>query len=164
MRQRVLALVALFSLIALAGCGVADRAPQVPADLSPDGQALAAIGVDPANLQLTASTTSDGKHPKLKALRTKLRKNVLHGSTVVKTKSGTETIAVQRGSVTAVTSTSVTVKSSDGFSQTWTLGDKLTVVKNKAKAAPSDIKQGAAVGLAGTQTGNTTTARLIVLT
>ena len=45
---------------------------------------------------------------------------VLHGETVVQTDNGTAIHVVQRGIVTAMTSTSLTVRSADGFTLTWT--------------------------------------------
>ena len=59
--------------------------------------------------------------------------------------------------------TTVTVKSADGFTLTWTFGDPVKVVKDRAKAAPSALTVGATVGVAGERTGGTTTARLVVV-
>jgi len=81
----------------------------------------------------------------------------------VKTEDGTKTVVVQRGSVTAVDATSVTVKSTDGFTLTWKVGDPIKVVANKAKADMSAVTVGAEVGVAGAKDGGTTTARLIVV-
>jgi hypothetical protein len=88
---------------------------------------------------------------------------VLHGETVVQTKNGTLTIAVQRGQVTAVSATAITVKSTDGFTETWTVGDKFVVVHAKAKVSIGDIKQGAEIGIAGAKDGQNATARLAIL-
>ncbi len=175
------AVLGLAGLVGLAGCGrLADRAGaagatgtvEVSADTSAEGVALTSMGFDtgeaslePANAP-TATPSPDrapGLGGKRHALRVKLRKNLLHGETVVQTKDGTKTVVVQRGQVTAVTATSVTVKSADGFTQTWTFGDKFTVVRDRAKLQPSDIKQGAQIGIAGTKAGDTSTARLAVL-
>ena len=171
------AVLGLAGLVGLAGCGrLADRAGaagasgtvEVSADTSAEGVALTSMGFDtgeasrePANAP--TATPSPGLGGKRHALRVKLRKNLLHGETVVQTKDGTKTVVVQRGQVTAVTATSVTVKSTDGFTQTWTFGDKFTVVRDRTKLQPSDIKQGAQIGIAGTKAGDTSTARLAVL-
>jgi len=74
-----------------------------------------------------------------------------------------KTIVVQRGTVTAVTSTSVSVKSTDGFTATWTFGDKLKVVQDKKAVTASAVKTGAEVGVAGTKDGSTDSARLIAV-
>jgi hypothetical protein len=166
--------VATLGLVGLAGC---DTTGTSTADLTPEGQALAALGVNPADLAVAPSTESstesstgsstapstapNAKHPRL---RMKLRKNVLHGEATVQTKDGVKTIAVQRGTVTAITGTSVTVKSTDGFTQTWTFGPNLSVIEHRATVQPSAVKAGAEIGVAGPHEGSTYTARLIVLT
>ena len=62
----------------------------------------------------------------------------LHGEAVVKTKDGgTKTVAVQRGEVTAIDGDSVTVKSTDGFTLTWTFGDELRVVERRTTVRPT---------------------------
>lgn len=163
--------IGLVGLVGLAGCAqLAERANgtvQVPADSSPEAVALAAMGFDtglePANAPAPSASASAHPFKGKRALRVQLRKNVLHGETVVQTKNGTQTIEVQRGQVTAVTATTVTIKSTDGFTETWTFGDKFTVVQNRAKVAASAIKSGAQIGIAGTKSGDTTTARLAVL-
>jgi hypothetical protein len=175
----------LAGLVGLAGCGrLADRAGtadttgtiEVSADTSAEGVALASMGFDTGEASLEpangpAATPSPGAsadHARRlggvrRALRVKLRKNVLHGETVVQTKDGTKTVVVQRGQVTAVTATSVTVKSTDGFTQTWTFGDKFTVVHDRTKVQLGDIKQGAQIAMAGAKSAGTSTARLAVL-
>jgi hypothetical protein len=176
------AVLGLAGLVGLAGCGrLADRAGttgtvEVSGDTSAEGVALTSMGFDTgeASLEPASAPTatpqprgSAGEAPGLggrrHALRVKLRKNVLHGETVVQTKDGVKAVSVQRGEVTAVTATSVTVRSTDGFTQTWTVGDKFTVVHDRTKVQPSDIKQGAQIGIAGTKAGGTPTARLAVL-
>ena len=162
--------IGLIGLLGLAGCArLADRAGgtvQVPAGTSPEAVALASMGFDTAGLEpASAPTPSASDHPGKgrRGLRVELRKNVLHGETVVQTKNGVQTIEVQRGQVTAVTDTSVTIKSTDGFTETWTFGPKFVVVQHHAKVAASAIKSGAQIGIAGTKSGDTSTARLAVL-
>lgn len=48
-------------------------------------------------------------------------RGLLHGTVVVSTGNGTQTLVVQRGRVTAVTATTVTVASSDGYRLVWTV-------------------------------------------
>ena len=64
----------------------------------------------------------------------------------VQGKDGVKTIVVQRGTVTAVSGGQVSVKSSDGFALTWTLGDKVRVVQDKKKVEASAVKTGAEIG------------------
>jgi hypothetical protein len=157
MKRIGLALVVV--ILGLAGCSTSGG----ETDLIPEAQALAALGVNPADLQAAPTTSPSAGQPKHPRLRTKLRKNVLHGETVVQTKDGVKTVAVQRGTVTAITDTSVTVKSTDGYTQTWTFGPNLSVVEHRATVQPSAVKTGAEIGVAGPKDGTTYTARLIVI-
>jgi hypothetical protein len=169
----VLSTLGLAGALGLAGCGAAAGtetnavAPVAAADLSDAAMALQAVGfdtgiaADPAPSP-TASDAPKAKHPRV-AIRKYLRKNTLHGSVTVQGKDGVKTIVVQRGTVTAVSATSVSVKSTDGFTATWTFGDPLRIVQARKKVATSALKTGQTVGVAGTQTGATTSARLIAI-
>jgi hypothetical protein len=152
--------------------------------VSAEGQALAQMGFDVKDLAavdqsmalddpLADPTASPGpsgapgkrgpgKHPRRPG-RVFLAKNVLHGEAVVQTDTGIRTIDVQRGTVTAITDKTVTVKSADGFTQTWTFGTPIHVVEHRTSVQPSAIAVGTEIGLAGTKEGGTLTARLIVV-
>ncbi|MFC0100582.1 hypothetical protein ACFFKH_24075 [Micromonospora marina] len=188
-RQRIVtgatALLAAAAL-ALTGCGVGrsgaapDDAIEVSAALGVDGQALAALGVDADELDVdpvaapapsgTPQAGPDGKGERAKdghkrhRARVLLRRNTLHGEAVVRTKDGgTKTVAVQRGEVTAIDDRSVTVKSTDGFTVTWTFGAELRVVERRTTIRSADIKVGATVGVAGAKEGDKSVARLVVV-
>jgi hypothetical protein len=164
--------------LGLAGCGRlagGGSASAGASDLSWDGQALEAIGFNPSDLvpaanvtDATPDPTATGKAGNRKARFRKLRfafgKKLLHGEATVQTDDGTKTVDVQRGSVTAVDATSVTVKSTDGFTLVWHFGSPFTVVQNRAKVDPSAITVGESVGVAGTRDGDTVNARLLVIT
>jgi hypothetical protein len=124
----------LAGLLGLSGCGAG--AGSTPAAAAPAPSASTANKADKA-----------GQHPGARKL---LRKNTLHGEITVQGKQGVRTIVVQRGTVTAVDAKSMSVKSADGFTKTWTLGDKLRVVQDKKKVEPTAIKPGAEVGVVGT--------------
>jgi hypothetical protein len=97
-------------------------------------------------------------------IRRYLRKNTLHGEIVVQTKNdGVQTVLVQRGAVTAVTSGGVTVKSADGFTLTWTFGPNLRIVQNKEAVQASALKTGQEIGVAGIKDDNSDIARLIAI-
>ncbi|WNM42085.1 hypothetical protein RMN56_12415 [Micromonospora halotolerans] len=176
--------------LGLAGCGPAqvaqdsakETAVEVAAALGADGQALAALGVDAAELDVdpvAAPAPSASGAPGVKAgpqdkraqewrkrhrARVLLRKNTLHGEVVVQTKDGgTKSVAVQRGQVTAIDAKSMTVKSTDGFSMTWTFDEKLRVVERRTTVQSGDIKVGSTVGVAGAKDGDNGVARLIVV-
>lgn len=76
---------------------------------------------------------------------------------------GTKTVAVPRGEVTAIDDRSMTVKSADGFTVTWTFGEKLRVVERRTTVRSTDIKIGTAVGVAGAKDGDRGVARLVVV-
>ena len=152
-RTRIALTLTTFGLtgwLTLTGCGAPGTAPA--ADVADETSALttvAAVQGEPADRR------PEG--------RRYLRKNTLHGEVAVQGKDGPRTIAVQRGTVTAVDAKSVSVKSTDGFAWTWTLGDKLKVVQDKKKVAADAVKVGTQVGVAGRKEGDAVVARLIVL-
>lgn len=106
----------------------------------------------------------------------------LHSESVVKKSDGTfETVLSQRGTVDAVSESSVTVKSEDGFTQTYAVNAETRIVKIPAPAAdgtpakgddgkrlkPSDvtiaeIANGDVVGVSGVKNGSDVTARRLV--
>ena len=141
-RTRLLAL-GLTALLTLTACGATRPAAATGPAAAPEP---------------SASAPAAHRH-KGDGLRRFLKKNTLHGEITVQRKAGVETIVVQRGQVTAVDGTSLSVKSADGFTRTWTRDDRTRIVQDRSKAEPGAIKAGGQVGVAGTGT----TARLIVL-
>jgi len=178
----------LLAAVALgaSGCGAAevaspparDAAVEVAAALGVEGQALTAMGFDaddldtqPVAAPASPSPTAEKAKPKRgeewrqrRQARVLLRKNTLHGEAVVQTKDGgTRTVAVQRGEVTAIDGNSMTVKSTDGFTMTWTYGEDLRVVQRRTTVQPSEVKVGAKLGVAGAKDGDKGVARLILI-
>ena len=77
----------------------------------------------------------------------------LHGSYVTaKQGGGYQTVDVQQGTVTGVSSTSITVKSADGFSQTYVVKPDTTV--HADKDGIGSIKTGDEVGVVAIQNGS----------
>ena len=161
--------VGLAGLLGLSGCGggaAPGGAPAVAAaDVADEAFALTAVGMETGLEEDPAPAASAGKdkarrHP---GVRKFLRKNTLHGEMTVQGKDGVRTVVVQRGTVTAVDATTVSVKSTDGFALTWTYGDKLRVVQDKKKVEAAAIKSGAEIGLAGAKDGGKSVARLVVI-
>ena len=155
-------------------------------DLSPEASALAALGFAPVDMVPTADTSPSpdatgtpapgaSGHPGRKGalanrpllrqltIRRALAGNVEHGEIVVQTKDGDKTIDVQRGTVTAISSTTITVKSADGFSETWTFGNPIHVIEHRTTVQPSNVTTGETVGVAGTKSGDNLTASLLVI-
>jgi hypothetical protein len=156
------------ALLGLTACGGATGTAD---SLTPEAAALTAVGfstddVTPAADPSPAASSATGTKPdrvRRPAIRRALARHVEHGEVVVQTKDGDKTVDVQRGTVTAVTGTSVTVKSADGFTQTWAIGSPLKVVEHRAAAQFSAVKVGAQLGVAGVKKDSTVTANLIVL-
>jgi hypothetical protein len=186
MRVRVLAgtiLAAAIGVTGLAGCaGNGGDLAGTPAgsvveeysDEAADG--LEALGFDTdlvayAAIAPSASPTTPGpkgdrrekRRERVEGLRHRFGKRALHGEFVVQTKDGVKTLVVQRGTVTAITDTSITVKSADGFTLTWTFGDKLRVVERRTTVQPKDVAVGTEVGVSGAKEGDQPVARFIVI-
>jgi hypothetical protein len=86
---------------------------------------------------------------------------VVHGQvTVPKAGGGYQTVDVQRGTVTAVSSSSITVKSADGFSATYAVSSSTEV--NAQAAGIGTVKAGDTVGVTATVSGKTATAASII--
>ncbi|WP_433465830.1 hypothetical protein [Spirillospora sp. CA-128828] len=85
----------------------------------------------------------------------------VHGEATVRRKDGFHLATWQRGKITAVSSTGLTVRSDDGVSWTWTAGDKTRVRKNGEKSAIKALANGDQVLVAGERSGTTRTARLV---
>ena len=163
--RRILLALGITGTLALAGCGLGGT--QTPAaasaDIADEAVALQQVGFD-TGLADSGPSARAGDAPR-RTLRKYLRRNTLHGEVAIQTKNdGTKTVVVQRGSVTAVTGTGLTVKSTDGFTLTWTFGDKLTIVQSRKAVGKSALKTGAQIGIAGTEDGAAATARLIAIT
>ncbi|MDR6686003.1 hypothetical protein J2Y41_001561 [Arthrobacter sp. 1088] len=129
----------------------------------------------PSPSSATASpspTTTDG------AKRPEGRAHGIHGEHVVKEPDGTfRTVVTQTGKIESVNSTSITVKSDDGFTQSYAITSdtrisrmptKLSELRNgKGKptlpsATAADLKTGDTVRIAGSKDGDTVTAQRIV--
>lgn len=156
--RAALTTLALTGLLALSACGAAPAA----VDVTDEVQALTAVGF-PAEATPEPSASAPKEQHRLPGLRKHLRKNTLHGEVTVQGKDGVRTIVVQRGTVTAVDAATVSVKSTDGFTQTWTFGDKLRVVQAREAVDKSAVKTGAEVGVAGAKDGDKAVARLVAL-
>jgi hypothetical protein len=161
-RTRMLSTVATLGVAAalsLGGCAV----PPTTAN-SDEVAALQAVGFDTGlAAEPTPSTSAAPDKERRAAVRKYLRKNTLHGEITVQGKNGVRTVVVQRGMVTAVSATGVSVRSTDGYALAWTYGDKLRVVQDRKVAATTALKTGEQIGVAGIRDGAATAARLIVI-
>lgn len=112
----------------------------------------------------TTSTTSTSAAPADGPSRRKhhaLLDRAEHGQVTVRTKTGTEVIDLQRGLVTAVSPTSITVQSQDGFSATYVVDSSTKVRKTGQSSAIGNVASGDHVVIAAVHSGNTDTAKRI---
>lgn len=133
------------------------------------GAAEAATGSP--NPAPSSSATHAGAHwsgkgaHQLRDLR-RLAGHVAHGEFVARTKRGWQTIDFQRGVVTAASSTSVTLRSADGFTATYRLDGSSRVRLDRAKATVTEAAQiadGDRGLVLAVKSGNSDTVRLLVL-
>ncbi|MEO3796436.1 DUF5666 domain-containing protein [Nonomuraea sp. B10E15] len=91
------------------------------------------------------------------------RGEVLYGETVTRDDDGRTTVRNhQRGRITEVAGTSMTVRSADGTSWTWVLdGDTEVRADGKDDASVADLKAGDDVMVAGTRAGGRRTASFV---
>ncbi len=87
--------------------------------------------------------------------------NGVHGEATVKRKDGFHLATWQRGKITSVSATGLTVRSEDGASWTWTTDGKTRVRKDGDKASLKNLAAGDQVLVAGERSGATRTARLV---
>jgi hypothetical protein len=87
---------------------------------------------------------------------------LLHGEEVVQQGTKVVTIEEQAGKVTAVSATSITVRSTDGFTATYVVSATTMVGKDRAEAKINAVKVGDTVRIEGTKTASTVTADRIM--
>jgi hypothetical protein len=129
--------------------------------------AVPAFAADPAPSP-SASPTTKTAHPGHQRhpgkghpfLRARALRGV-HGEATVQRKDGFHLVTWQRGQITSVSSSGVTVRSADGVSWTWTAGGDTRVRKDGEKSALKDLAKNDTVLVAGERSGDTRTARLI---
>jgi hypothetical protein len=87
----------------------------------------------------------------------------LHGEWVVQRNGKTVTLTSIRGTVTAVSATSITVKAADGFTATYTVnGDTRVRIAREGRKSISDVKTGDRAIVFGEKNGGSATARAVV--
>jgi hypothetical protein len=136
--------------------------------VSAGGAALAAQGATGTAQQGATTTTSAGR-PRDKAgalgragWRHALGRRVLHGEVTLQTKEGTRTVVMASGSVTALSTDAITVKSSDGVETSFKLdGDTRFGFRNEP-APSAELKVGEDAFVTGEKSGGTATARRVV--
>ena len=156
--RRTAAIVAAWATVGVVGAaaltGVALAADSSPAPSTTSTSSTAA--------GTAGSAGADGARAKAGELR-RLGKRVLHGEFTVQDKDGVKTVDTQLGVITAVSSSSLDVKSSDGYTQTWTLTVDSRVRAQKKAGTSADLKVGQTVRLLGPKSDGAATVRLAVV-
>jgi len=127
--------------------GVASAASTAPAPSGPSAGSPAPQGHQPAK-----GHRSDGAGPG----------HLLHGQSVVQTRAGLRTVDVQRGDITAVDATSITIKSPDGFVGSYSVTAETKVRKDGATVAITTLKVGDKAGVRALEADGKKTARAVI--
>ncbi|MFI0369319.1 DUF5666 domain-containing protein [Actinomadura sp. 1N219] len=85
----------------------------------------------------------------------------VHGEATVRRKDGFHLATWQRGKITALSGTTLTVRSDDGATWTWAANAQTRVRKNGEKATLKALAAGDQVLVAGERSGDTRNARLV---
>lgn len=103
--------------------------------------------------------TSTGAH-RLERLR---RLGGMYGQYTYQTKTGSHTLAFERGKVTSVSSGDVVIRATNGTTQTWELTGTSVVREHGTKESASTLAQGQSVFAAGPVANGARDARVIVI-
>jgi hypothetical protein len=154
-RTRIIAAAAVVAGLAAGATGVAlaDNTPTATVSPTPSASPSPDAKGDGARPNLPKRLRPGGPH----VLGKLAGRAPLHGEFVVPDgKGGFRTMVVQRGEVTAVSKTSMTVVSEDKFSTTYAVTEDTLV--NAARDGITTIKKGAKVNVAATKVGDKATA------
>jgi hypothetical protein len=168
-RPVILAAVAIAALIGGAGAALAATTPSssAPRTAAKAERAVSAPSPSPARCQIKLP-------PRGLPLRARIFAvpgpgvpsglgpfGAIHGQFVTpKPGGGYQTIDTQRGTVTAVSSSSITVKSSDGYTRTYRVTSSTNV--HARRAGIGSVKTGQTVSVLATVSGSSATATQIV--
>ncbi len=110
----------------------------------------------------TSPARAAGKHGHAGRLA-RLQGRLLHGEFTVKGKGGTPTnLAEQRGTVNAVSSTAITLTSTDGFSHTYVVDSSTHVRVDGTKGSITGVKTGQVATVLAKVNGDTDTATIVI--
>jgi hypothetical protein len=133
MTRTRMVLILTTAALGLTACTAAPAADV--ADVTGEVFAMEQVGLETglagAAAPAPSESAADGERRHGPAVRRHLRRNTLHGEITVQGRDGVRTVVVQRGAVTAVDGRAVTVKSADGWTLTWTLGDDVRVRQDR---------------------------------
>jgi hypothetical protein len=156
--------VAGVSTAALAGgIGAGLAYAHTPAD-DPTTSPSVRVTTSPAHATPTAEPTGDRDGFRKRQFRRQLRfmARALHGEVTLAGEKH-EVIAFQRGTVEKASSKSVTVRSNDGFVETYLLSDHTKVREDRDDATVSDIDRSDRVLVVATKEDSTLNARRVIV-
>jgi hypothetical protein len=166
-RPVILAAVAVAALISGAGVALAATASSAPRTAAKAETAVSAPAPSPSRCQIKLPPRGLPLRGRAFAIPGPLMPlsfgpfGAIHGQFVTpKPGGGYQTIDTQRGTVTAVSSSSITVKSSDGYIKTYNVTRSTHVVARRAGI--STVKTGQTVSVLATISGSSATAAQIV--
>jgi hypothetical protein len=166
-RPVILAVVAIAALISGAGVALAATAPSSSAPRTASKAGAAVSAPSPARCQIKLPPRGFPLRGRGFAIPGPLVPlgfgpfGAIHGQFVApKPGGGYQTIDTQRGTVTAVSSSSITVKSRDGFTKTYRVTSSTHVAARRAGIGT--VKTGQTVSVLATVSGSSATATQIV--
>jgi hypothetical protein len=154
---------ALLGVAAVAGGGafaIAEAAAGSPAATDAAVTRTAQAGTpasQAAVLRDVLSTTGTRRLARLRLL------GGMYGQYTFRTKTGSRTLAFERGTVTAVSGSDVVIRAGNGTTWTWELTGTSVVREHGTKESRSTLAQGQAVLAAGPVAGGAKDARVIVI-
>lgn len=169
LHRRVSILAGSALLVALAGIGIAQAQPSEAAVTAPTNAAAAAPNADLAAIDAVLAAEqvapdATGRQGPERLRRLIAWKHLVHGTVVVDLpKAGLTTIQLDRGTISAVSATSLTIAEAGGSSVTVSLSNESRVRRDGAKAAITDLKTGDVVVVMSKVEAGGTTAYLVVV-
>jgi hypothetical protein len=130
------------------------------AALAATGQGAARGSVATVSEQLAAG---QGRKARIIERLAHRKRRALHGEVTVKTDEGTRTVVFARGTVTALSASSLTITSEDKVATTFALNGETRFGTRFALQSRGDLKVGARATEAGEKQGETVTARRVVV-
>lgn len=131
------------------------------------GGALGIVGIAGASTSQTPTPTASGgsmpgSHGRQHAGHRDGLGRALHGEATVKGKDGTfKTVDAQRGVVTAVSPSSISLKSADGYVGTYVVSSATKVHKGRTASTIGDVKVGDTAAVIADKANGVVTARSI---
>jgi len=120
-----------------------------------------ATGTPATRTPATRTPATGGAPGKPGRHRGGLLSRVEHGEFTVRTPHGNQILDVQRGTVSAVSGQSISVRSPDGFSATYAIGPQTKVRKDRKPAGTGQLAQDDRILVIAVTRGSATTATRI---